>query len=389
MPYTISGVVACCGGFPVENATVVIDGLFALSNENGNFELKGITPGNHTIKVLHRSYQTLEVPVVVDRNMENVILYTQYQGSRKRKNMSSILEVKKSIEHALIGDGNSISGIGLNGNKIAIYRASGNAPRSKIRMSGYDTDYRPVGKFVSYAYLDDMLVKDEIAPESPVYPDKVRPICGGIGVSNSQVGGIGTIASVVTGSDGKAYILSNNHVLGGNSAPLGSRITQPGGLDGGNEKTDTIATLSKFIPYDTAGYNIVDAAIAEIEPGTEFYTSAVVDDDNVVSMITDVRSADVGDRVKKHGRTSGKTTGEVIDTDFTTTMPYPGDKTLVFKDQLLINLDSYSGDSGSLIFDEDGYAVGLLIGGSITEDGERYAVANKIKNVAAMLGIGF
>jgi hypothetical protein len=80
MVYKISGTVACCGGYPVENATIVIDDKFALSDENGNFVISNITPGNHEIQVVHRKYQTLSTQVDVNRNIENAILYIKYIG---------------------------------------------------------------------------------------------------------------------------------------------------------------------------------------------------------------------------------------------------------------------------------------------------------------------
>jgi hypothetical protein len=303
--------------------------------------------------------------------------------------LTSILQVKKTIDKIVIGNANKVSGIGISGNKIALYGVS-KSPPTISKIGDYETVYRATGKFISYALRDEYRKEDiEISPENPKFPDRIRPICGGMGISNIDVGGIGTIASVVTDSAGRVYILSNNHVLGGNSAPVGSTVTQPGTLDGGVAETDTIATLTKFVTYNEAGENIVDAAIAEIVPGTEFYQSSVINDNSSIDMISDIRSAKVGDRIYKHGRTSGETTGVIIDTDFSTTMPYPDGKNLYFQDQLLIDLDSYNGDSGSLIFDKDGYAVGLLIGGSLMENGERFAVANKIRNVSALLGIGF
>lgn len=306
--------------------------------------------------------------------------------------MTSILEVKKSVEKIILDKGPLVTGIGLNkdGNRIVIYgrdhrAADGHVHRSKL--GGYQTEFYKTGDFLSFAYgFNPMSIFTSPDPNNPVVPDRVRPICGGVGISNQDVGGVGTLASIVMDSNGDPYILSNNHVISGNYS-VGTKITQPSFADGGKEESDTIATASNFIPY-SEDYNIVDAAIAKVAPGTEFYNGILLDEGGKnYDVITGYRSAKVGERVTKHGRTTGETTGKIIDTDFSTTMPYPNGQRLHFKDQLLIRLDSVSGDSGSIITGKDGNAVGLLIGGSIDESGKRYVVANKIRNVFELLNI--
>ncbi|HKO91343.1 MAG TPA: hypothetical protein VJU61_09335, partial [Polyangiaceae bacterium] len=74
----------------------------------------------------------------------------------------------------------------------------------------------------------------------------------------------GTFGAVVT-KDGKTFILSNNHVLAENGQiAIGAPIFQPGLLDGGNEATDQIASLTRFVPIKATGFNKVDCAIAEL-----------------------------------------------------------------------------------------------------------------------------
>jgi len=47
---------------PVENATITIPtaGVFALSDDRGNFEIENVSPGDHMIFVVHRNFQKFE-----------------------------------------------------------------------------------------------------------------------------------------------------------------------------------------------------------------------------------------------------------------------------------------------------------------------------------------
>src|SRR5208337_3842112 len=67
-------------------------------------------------------------------------------------------------------------------------------------------------------------------------------------------------------------------------------------------------------------------------------------------------------------------------------MLYPTGLNVKYVDQLLIRIDTCAGDSGSVYLDNDDNVVGLHAGGAII-NGQRYAVANKIKNVTALLGL--
>jgi hypothetical protein len=44
---------------PVENATITVptEGVFALSDDHGNFEIEEVSTGNHVVFVVHRNFQ--------------------------------------------------------------------------------------------------------------------------------------------------------------------------------------------------------------------------------------------------------------------------------------------------------------------------------------------
>jgi len=75
------------------------------------------------------------------------------------------------------------------------------------------------------------------------------------------------------------------------------------------------------------------------------------------------RRVSLGGTVKKTGRTTGFTTGTIIQVDVTTSVMYNG-RTASFSGQLMANAMSGPGDSGSAVLDENNYAVGLLFAGS-------------------------
>ena len=75
MNYEMSGTVLCMAGLPIENATVVIDNKFSLTNEHGEFSIKNIPAGAYTLKVIHRKYFTLIQDVQVNSNLPGTVIY--------------------------------------------------------------------------------------------------------------------------------------------------------------------------------------------------------------------------------------------------------------------------------------------------------------------------
>ena len=99
---------------------------------------------------------------------------------------------------------------------------------------------------------------------------------------------------------------------------------------------------------------------------------------------------EIGMRVRKSGRTTDLTIGEIEGVDATVKVSYGAGKTATFRDQLLIGPPGFSGggDSGSVIVvdgtAESGVAlVGLLFAGS-----EEVTIANHMAVVFRLLGIG-
>ncbi|MCI4371590.1 MAG: S1 family peptidase, partial [Thermoplasmata archaeon] len=122
--------------------------------------------------------------------------------------------------------------------------------------------------------------------------------------------------------------------------------------------------------------NLVDAAVAE-----PIDTGLVAPDILGIGAVTRTVDADLGMRVRKSGRTTGLTEGKITALDTVVEVDYDG-KTAIFRQQFVSDIVSMGGDSGSLIVDDAGRAVGLLFAGSATT-----TLLNPIKAVAHFLDL--
>jgi len=241
---------------------------------------------------------------------------------------------------------------------------------------------------------------------------RYRPAPGGISIGHKDITA-GTLGCLVK-KGGEFFILSNNHVLANsNSAQVGDPILQPGPYDGGRFPDDHIANLEAFIPIFFIGGasgcstatgiagilnsiaeamgsdarlqaittqaedNLVDAAIARpLNPGD------VKDEILEIGFLSGVGSGALGMAIKKSGRTTALTTGEIQQVDVTSTVQYGDNKIARFTDQLLAGAMSQGGDSGSAVLDAQNRLIGLLFAGSDTT-----TIINRIEHVFSALGV--
>ena len=248
-------------------------------------------------------------------------------------------------------------------------------------IGGITTDVIETGRF--YA----------LKGTKPIAQTRVRPARPGCSVgfrfTGSKAGFVmaGTFGALVADKAGNHHVLSNNHVLANeNALPLGSPIFQPGLLDGGDPKKDRIARLTRFIrirPTPTA--NKVDTAIAALLAPNLAVRTVLPKIGNLAS--SSPVPAAVNMRVHKHGRTTGYTTGHVVDIAADVNVGYDFG-TARFVDQMIIVGNagasfSNAGDSGSLIVDRGtSRATGLLFAGSAS-----HTIANHIQDVLAALKV--
>lgn len=250
---------------------------------------------------------------------------------------------------------------------------------------------------------------------------RVRPARPGVSIGHGKITA-GTFGAVVWDrKTGEPFILSNNHVLANATsgrdgrAKQGDPILQPGVVDGGTVEHDQIAVLDRFVPIQMFGRVPPCLASRSVERAmnnwlrltgaparVEMMTRSVLGRANIVDVAlarplnprlidpdilglgyvrgtTDPR---LEMSVKKSGRTTGVTEGEITVVDATVTVVYAGDTTATFKDQFLTGPMADGGDSGSLLVDDEMRAVGLLFAGS-----DKSTIYNRIANVLGALDV--
>ncbi len=216
--------------------------------------------------------------------------------------------------------------------------------------------------------------------EAQTYTACVRPARPGYSIGHYRITA-GTFGCLVKSCrSGRAYILSNNHVLAhSNQARIGDPIVQPGPYDNKPCTPRVIARLAAFVPinFSSGTYNLVDAALA-----LPVASNLVIPHFPNGSLPRGTKVATLGMKVYKYGRTTQLTNGRVRGIDATVAVRYGAGKKGFFRNQIVTTNMSRGGDSGSLLLSSDGYATGLLFAGS-----SRVTIHNNIHNVLLALRV--
>jgi hypothetical protein len=196
-----------------------------------------------------------------------------------------------------------------------------------------------------------------------------RPVPIGVSTGHPDITA-GTIGARVKNGAGQLFLLSNNHVFANsNSAVLGANVLQPGVYDGGVNPADAVGTLSDFEPLlycvgTVCPDNRMDAAVAATTAALAGRSTPC--DGYGIPAGTPV-GATARLKVKKYGRTTGPTSGQISAVNVTVNVSYGPGLTARFTGQVYIQMGGFSagGDSGSLIVTESGNKpVALLFAGS-------------------------
>lgn len=179
----------------------------------------------------------------------------------------------------------------------------------------------------------------------------------------------GTLGALVV-YDGAFCILSNNHVLArSGSATAGDDTIQPGLIDVGCRATSSqvVADFAgNLVPLGTAN---VDTALSVARPGMVDTSGAIL---GLGVPCANLQAATLNLPVIKSGRTTGTTTGTITSLNTSVSISYQkgcnsGKKfTVSFTNQIVTGAMSAGGDSGSVLYSNDGTLnpVGLLFAGS-------------------------
>lgn len=272
---------------------------------------------------------------------------------------------------------------------VKVFLAKGGVAGIPAKLEGVPVAVEVTGVFVALKPPVDKPGKRAKPPKDDIDPTARfdRPVPIGVSTGHPDITA-GTIGCRVT--DGtNVYALSNNHIYADcNEANIGDNALQPGAYDGGVDPGDAIGTLAAFKPivFSTDGGNVIDAAIAL--SSTANLGNATPTDGYGKPSSTTV-TAYVGQTVKKYGRTTSLTKGNVTEINATVLVGY-GDQTAQFVGQIVVKSPRFSkgGDSGSLVVvdddggDDDLKPVGLLFAG-----GGNRTICNPIGLVLGEFGV--
>jgi hypothetical protein len=264
--------------------------------------------------------------------------------------------------------------------------------RKVVAEVGLAADVRRTGRIRTLAVDDD---PSRVRPRPPVITarsvgetGRVRPLRPGISIAHVDVTA-GTLGAFVR-KDGVVHALSNYHVLSGSpQGRVGDAVLQPGPADGGRDPQDRVGTLAARVDLVPGREATVDCAIALLDDQD-------VDPTYPVGRITSTAVALGGEQVAKIGRTTAVTRGHVTAIELDDVVVGYGEELgeISFDNQIEVESTgvgpfSRGGDSGSLVYRQDGVALGLLFAGSESggENGAGLTYLNPIDAVLDALGV--
>lgn len=254
-----------------------------------------------------------------------------------------------------IGEGNYQLAIRVRSEEEIPRQAIEQIAQEAKRLGG-DIDLKVVGEI--------RLLQNSVSPST--CKEHHRPVFPGLSISQSNDKSAGTLGCFIRKNNEDSadlFLLSNAHVIAQPFNEMGVSIIQPGGLDGGINGEHSIAVLEEMSTPTTGQINRIDAAIARLISPDGIDPCRI----NGIGSLDGFHSGYRGEpnEVIKVGRTTGVTEGRVSAIDMEATIHYPGGKGFMFEGQIEIEAPpgqrfAASGDSGSLVVDHQGKAIGLL-----------------------------
>ena len=296
--------------------------------------------------------------------------------------MNEIVEIKNKWEKELLKIP-GVNGVGISADSKQRYIlvTLQTPPTPKITaeipttIEGIPVKYKYVGKITLLSWTG-----------------RYRPVVGGVstGPLHPWAGTFGCL--VRDAKTGEIYGISNNHVWAAdmeglpNMAEKGEPIIQPGVVDGGTI-ADQIGTLEKWIPVKKDN-NYVDAAL--MKPSDPTLVSPEVKE---IGKPLNPVEPEIGDVIRKAGRTTELTYGKVESNNYTVDVCEPETNVCwTFYDTVFASPTPPSttfvepGDSGSSSFQYDlNGVIGLVFAGSEAGDG----VICKAKHITKLLNVYF
>lgn len=186
-----------------------------------------------------------------------------------------------------------------------------------------------------------------------VRTERVRPLRAGLSIGGTDATA-GTLGYFAVDETGQRYVISEADVLGN---VVGGPILQPGPFDGGQIPADVIGQLATDpVPLSAAGSVANLTALGRLNSTVEI--EAEVPN---IGPIPGVREPQVGMNIRKLGRATGWTEGEIIAVDQPVSVTFDDEETVRLQGAAFVAIEATQGDAGALVVDEAGYAIGLLV----------------------------
>jgi hypothetical protein len=205
----------------------------------------------------------------------------------------------------------------------------------------------------------------------------------------APTGPTGTLGCIVTDAAGDDFLLSCNHILANtNLGRVGvDEAWDPGRHDGGTA-ADRVALLQDFQKIDFGGAipNEMDAAIAK--PDSAVIISRAIPGIGIVGGTDPVPG--YGIPVKKQGKVTGLTSGDLIFQRMSLVLPFAAGNALFVNQYGIVNATgsvfAQRGDSGSLVVNAANEGIGIVFCKASIGD---VAVANPIDPILTRFGVHF
>lgn len=258
-----------------------------------------------------------------------------------------------------------------------------------------EVDVQYIGNIVKFAKKSTRRAN---ATQPAFYRARRRPLRIGSSISDvhEEFISAGTLGCFVVGRRSPHYLglLTNNHVIANENAnSAGDPIVQPGTLDGGENPDDQVGELGRFVRLRGSATNFIDAAIGDLHEEVE-YDARQIGNLGDLSGLGDVIELAAGATLYKAGRTTGQTEGRLTAFDVDNVRVEYDMGVLRFDNQIEVEgagnrAFSDSGDSGSLIVDEELRAIALLFAGGDEggSNGRGLTYANPIGTVLDELNV--
>lgn len=190
----------------------------------------------------------------------------------------------------------------------------------------------------------------------------------------------GTLGGSFLSQDNVLYGISNAHIFGRHKNIIGTKVTHPSLMD------DKLMNIKDIGEIEWAEYDDeADAVFIRLNKnGTALLFNNFVNERlNLKHPIT----PKIGMKVKKIGKSSGLTKGEILSTNATICLE-AGAKAerKIYRNQIMTNVQVNKGDSGSLLVSETNHVLGLI---SMNNNTNTRSFANAIETIFSKSHIKF